>query len=289
VKTVKVSNLSLNALKREITEFFSFSGDIEYVEMQSESEWSQLAYVTFKDSQGADTAVLLSFNFSFDAISSHIFYFFTQTIIGADSLLSIWSIYRQVYIQYVSTFLEYVEQTKAEDWAGQRTTLCERNTTNYHVRNLHNADKASSAQQDPYTYLLKELYDASEIRIINACCLLSWGLLRNTLLPLLLYLFWKVALGGIGRTIDFLWTMKMFSLDMWSGQDRTGDAIMGVLTDMKASFQEAMQHATILWYEVKMLKDFAFATIYRHVVFDLNVHLLSPPCYKILVAVDIYF
>ncbi|ONM08567.1 RNA-binding (RRM/RBD/RNP motifs) family protein [Zea mays] len=60
VKTVKVSNLSLNALKREITEFFSFSGDIEYVEMQSESEWSQLAYVTFKDSQGADTAVLLS-------------------------------------------------------------------------------------------------------------------------------------------------------------------------------------------------------------------------------------
>ncbi|XP_066369254.1 binding partner of ACD11 1-like isoform X2 [Miscanthus floridulus] len=60
VKTVKVSNLSLNALKREITEFFSFSGAIEYVEMQSESEWSQLAYVTFKDSQGADTAVLLS-------------------------------------------------------------------------------------------------------------------------------------------------------------------------------------------------------------------------------------
>ncbi|XP_066310142.1 binding partner of ACD11 1-like [Miscanthus floridulus] len=60
VKTVKVSNLSLNALKREITEFFSFSGDIEYVEMQSDSEWSQLAYVTFKDSQGADTAVLLS-------------------------------------------------------------------------------------------------------------------------------------------------------------------------------------------------------------------------------------
>ncbi|KAL6637035.1 hypothetical protein ACP70R_024607 [Stipagrostis hirtigluma subsp. patula] len=60
VRTVKVSNISLSALKREITEFFSFSGDIEYVEMQSESEWSQLAYVTFKDSQGADTAVLLS-------------------------------------------------------------------------------------------------------------------------------------------------------------------------------------------------------------------------------------
>jgi len=60
VRTVKVGNISLNASKREITEFFSFSGDIEYVEMQSESDWSQLAYVTFKDSQGADTAVLLS-------------------------------------------------------------------------------------------------------------------------------------------------------------------------------------------------------------------------------------
>ncbi|XP_006650496.1 binding partner of ACD11 1 isoform X2 [Oryza brachyantha] len=60
VRTVKVANISLNASKREITEFFSFSGDIEYVEMQSESERSQLAYVTFKDSQGAETAVLLS-------------------------------------------------------------------------------------------------------------------------------------------------------------------------------------------------------------------------------------
>uniref|UniRef100_R7WEW8 Uncharacterized protein n=1 Tax=Aegilops tauschii TaxID=37682 RepID=R7WEW8_AEGTA len=60
VRTVKVGNISLSASKREITEFFSFSGDIEYVEMQSETDWSQLAYVTFKDSQGADTAVLLS-------------------------------------------------------------------------------------------------------------------------------------------------------------------------------------------------------------------------------------
>lgn len=60
MRTIKVSNISLSASKRVITEFFSFSGDIEYVEMQSESEWSQLAYVTFKDSQGADTAALLS-------------------------------------------------------------------------------------------------------------------------------------------------------------------------------------------------------------------------------------
>lgn len=32
--TVKVSNVSLGASERDIKEFFSFSGDIEYVEMQ---------------------------------------------------------------------------------------------------------------------------------------------------------------------------------------------------------------------------------------------------------------
>ncbi|XP_010271222.1 PREDICTED: binding partner of ACD11 1-like isoform X2 [Nelumbo nucifera] len=60
VKTVKVSNISLAASEQEIKEFFSFSGNIQYVEMQRESERTQLAYVTFKDSQGADTAILLS-------------------------------------------------------------------------------------------------------------------------------------------------------------------------------------------------------------------------------------
>ncbi|XP_011650336.1 binding partner of ACD11 1 isoform X2 [Cucumis sativus] len=60
IKTVQVSNVSLGASERDIKEFFSFSGDIEYLEMQSETERSQTAYVTFKDAQGAETAVLLS-------------------------------------------------------------------------------------------------------------------------------------------------------------------------------------------------------------------------------------
>ncbi|KAF3951297.1 hypothetical protein CMV_023033, partial [Castanea mollissima] len=34
IKTVKVSNVSLGASERDIKEFFSFSGDIEYVEMR---------------------------------------------------------------------------------------------------------------------------------------------------------------------------------------------------------------------------------------------------------------
>lgn len=34
VRTVKVSNVSLGASERDIKEFFSFSGDIEYVEMR---------------------------------------------------------------------------------------------------------------------------------------------------------------------------------------------------------------------------------------------------------------
>ncbi|XP_010677353.2 binding partner of ACD11 1 isoform X2 [Beta vulgaris subsp. vulgaris] len=59
-RTVKVSNVSLKASERELKEFFSFSGDIVYLETKSENEESQTAYVTFKDTQGADTAVLLT-------------------------------------------------------------------------------------------------------------------------------------------------------------------------------------------------------------------------------------
>ncbi|KAJ9708586.1 hypothetical protein PVL29_000560 [Vitis rotundifolia] len=60
IRTVKVSNISLAVTERDIKEFFSFSGDIQYVEMQREAEKTQLAYVTFKNSQGADTATLLT-------------------------------------------------------------------------------------------------------------------------------------------------------------------------------------------------------------------------------------
>jgi len=60
IRTVRVNNISLTVSERDIKEFFSFSGDIQYVEMRSESETTQLAYVTFKDTQGADTAILLS-------------------------------------------------------------------------------------------------------------------------------------------------------------------------------------------------------------------------------------
>ncbi|PKA53255.1 hypothetical protein AXF42_Ash009985 [Apostasia shenzhenica] len=59
-RTVKVSNVSLGATEQDIKEFFSFSGDIDYVEMRSGDEWSQVAYVTFRDKQGAETAILLS-------------------------------------------------------------------------------------------------------------------------------------------------------------------------------------------------------------------------------------
>ncbi|KAJ0605290.1 putative RNA recognition motif domain, nucleotide-binding alpha-beta plait domain superfamily [Helianthus annuus] len=60
-KTVKVSNLSLKASQRDVKEFFSFSGDLVYVEVQcNDNNSSQNAFVTFADSQGAETAVLLS-------------------------------------------------------------------------------------------------------------------------------------------------------------------------------------------------------------------------------------
>ncbi|XP_071732139.1 binding partner of ACD11 1-like [Rutidosis leptorrhynchoides] len=60
IRTVKVNNVSLSASEQDIKEFFSFSGEIEYIDIQSDSERAQTAFVTFKDSQGADTAVLLS-------------------------------------------------------------------------------------------------------------------------------------------------------------------------------------------------------------------------------------
>ncbi|XP_050887380.1 binding partner of ACD11 1 isoform X1 [Lathyrus oleraceus] len=60
IRTVKVSNISQITSKQDIEEFFSFSGDIQYIEIQRESDRTQVAYVTFKDSQGAETAVLLT-------------------------------------------------------------------------------------------------------------------------------------------------------------------------------------------------------------------------------------
>ncbi|XWS42866.1 hypothetical protein CRYUN_Cryun16bG0051400 [Craigia yunnanensis] len=59
-RSVKVGNVSLGASEQDIKEFFSFSGEIEHVEMHGDNERSQVAYVAFKDPQGAETAVLLS-------------------------------------------------------------------------------------------------------------------------------------------------------------------------------------------------------------------------------------
>ncbi|KAL8112696.1 hypothetical protein AgCh_020132 [Apium graveolens] len=60
IRSVKVSKVSLGASLQDVQEFFSFSGDIFYVEMQGHDERSQVAFVTFKDAEGAETAVLLS-------------------------------------------------------------------------------------------------------------------------------------------------------------------------------------------------------------------------------------
>ncbi|WOL09531.1 binding partner of ACD11 1 [Canna indica] len=60
VTTVKINNVSLHASMQDIDEFFSFSGEIIYVEMERVDEFSQVAYVTYKDEQGAETALLLT-------------------------------------------------------------------------------------------------------------------------------------------------------------------------------------------------------------------------------------
>lgn len=58
--TVKVHNVSLKASEQDISEFFSFSGEIIHVELQSCDERSQFAYITFRDIQGAERAMLLT-------------------------------------------------------------------------------------------------------------------------------------------------------------------------------------------------------------------------------------
>ncbi|XP_014491412.1 binding partner of ACD11 1 [Vigna radiata var. radiata] len=59
-RTVQVKQLSDLAGEREIHEFFSFSGEIEHVEILSEGGKSKTAYVTFKEPKALEIALLLS-------------------------------------------------------------------------------------------------------------------------------------------------------------------------------------------------------------------------------------
>ncbi|XP_057437736.1 binding partner of ACD11 1 [Lotus japonicus] len=59
-RTVQVKQVSDLAGEREIHEFFSFSGEIEHVEILSEYGKSKTAFVTFKDAKALEIALLLS-------------------------------------------------------------------------------------------------------------------------------------------------------------------------------------------------------------------------------------
>ncbi|GAB4857218.1 hypothetical protein Ancab_015126 [Ancistrocladus abbreviatus] len=59
-RTVRVSNLSDLATEREIHDFFSFSGEIENIEIRSESQLLKTAFVTFRDEKALEIALLLS-------------------------------------------------------------------------------------------------------------------------------------------------------------------------------------------------------------------------------------
>lgn len=58
--TVKVGNLSDLATHREIFDFFSFSGDIQHIEIRRETGNSKTAFVTFKEEKALEIALLLS-------------------------------------------------------------------------------------------------------------------------------------------------------------------------------------------------------------------------------------
>lgn len=59
-RTVQVKQVSDLATAREIHEFFSFSGEIEHIEIRSEPGQSKTAFVTFKDPKALEIALLLS-------------------------------------------------------------------------------------------------------------------------------------------------------------------------------------------------------------------------------------
>ncbi|XP_051148248.1 binding partner of ACD11 1 isoform X2 [Andrographis paniculata] len=57
---VEVKNLSHNATEKDLYDFFSFCGAIQHVEIIRAAEHACTAYVTFKNSHAAETAVLIS-------------------------------------------------------------------------------------------------------------------------------------------------------------------------------------------------------------------------------------
>ncbi|KAF7801455.1 binding partner of ACD11 1-like [Senna tora] len=59
-RTVQVKPISDLASEREIREFFSFSGEVEHIEIQSDSGNLKTAFVTFKDPKALEIALLLS-------------------------------------------------------------------------------------------------------------------------------------------------------------------------------------------------------------------------------------
>ncbi|KAK6126574.1 hypothetical protein DH2020_039685 [Rehmannia glutinosa] len=59
-RTVEVKRVSDLATVREIHEFFSFSGEIEHIEIHREPGQSKTAFVTFKDPKALEIALLLS-------------------------------------------------------------------------------------------------------------------------------------------------------------------------------------------------------------------------------------
>ncbi|KAK1397331.1 binding partner of ACD11 1 [Heracleum sosnowskyi] len=58
-RTVQVGHVSDLATEREIHEFFSFSGEIEHIEIRNDLR-PKIAFVTFKDPQALEIALLLS-------------------------------------------------------------------------------------------------------------------------------------------------------------------------------------------------------------------------------------
>ncbi|KAF4397104.1 hypothetical protein G4B88_008950 [Cannabis sativa] len=85
-RTVQVKKVSDLATEREIHEFFSFSGEIEHIQIYREHGQSKTAFVTFKDPKALEIALLLSCP-NDDLIQLHNYFVFISFSICNETLL----------------------------------------------------------------------------------------------------------------------------------------------------------------------------------------------------------
>ncbi|KAL8152419.1 LOW QUALITY PROTEIN: hypothetical protein V2J09_010179 [Rumex salicifolius] len=87
--TIQVSNLSDLSTEREIHEFFSFTGDIDVIEIRRVSTEEKTAFVTFKEAKALEIALLLSLGLLHHIAPLTLWYFVCMGATLVDQIVTI--------------------------------------------------------------------------------------------------------------------------------------------------------------------------------------------------------